>query len=47
MRAAILPIATVSIIVKGPGSIVIWLPSLKCFLFLLPNLIHVYAIIMQ
>ena len=54
MRATILPWAVMltkahraAVSMMAKGCIVARVLHLKCFLFLLPNYIHVYAIIMQ
>ena len=54
MRATILPLAIIltkarraMVSVTAKECIVVRVLSLRCFLFLLPNYSHVYAIIMQ
>ena len=54
MRATILPYAIIltkacraAVSMMAKGSIVACILPLRCFLFLLPNKIHVYGIIMQ
>ena len=54
MRGTIFPLAIIltkayraAVSMMAKGSIVARVLPLKCFLFLLPNYLHVYAIIMQ